>query len=962
MILEELNKLRASIRQALHSASKPVGTKTETTSAHISRNLRDLAEAAKHFHATASSTAGSARSVSSQETQQQHSQLAANVSTLGYFPVCTRQRVEQFVQNLPSRVQEPISRQSTPPAMKLRWLPPHIRRRGTGGSVDSSHRSPSSDGLGEEHEDRDLEEAMFDGLRDVALSSIKSMDYNKAIEYLQAAVTQGENLNRSDGESRNLQLQIILCHFLQGKWQLSEPMIEELAKSESELDMVTCNLMHALALVYLRQYKLDQALSICKRARNGKAMLYKRNPAYLDECRQTLGLLTTIHKVRGDYLEAEIFRSRLLPADFEYEHPRDEVAYIQAHTSMLKDVFGEDVQVFWSHGPPTGVAELDGSDNLTMPYGYHTRNVDMLHNNLRSKITGYERYEIDTAKEVVFIEPESPNDADDEASPIAITQGSPIRRHFSRFFGSKRQKPHAIKYLTSYNNQPVSPLEDDSASTSSPSGFRRLKWSLGLQNRKTKFPRRRFQPLNTRLPSRTEDDAEEGGGTFRLLRMERVTTPGRSELTRRFSFSSERCQPYTGSQDVSVRQDVLHFVDSGETESRHLNTESRNERGQSTQEVVSQEERFDHTTDNETPLCELSNTFLTLEELEKRARQIEMARLRRRAVSSRGSPYGLCGFSSSPQHFCFELNVVAANAYLDTLMLDDSVNDSPNHNNTGLDSVDDGAAVRSDFEMETPSHHQKTMGASGSNHVDNEKVFSQLSMIMVSLGGLDNPRDLRAKQLKLRALLPRLKAISHDTTLLGDTERIIQSLGERIKDSQSRHDDSGYESMSKSDIEKELESIPVCSSPEELMPVITCRTSSNRDPDPESIASPLHRSPAIRKRNLLVTPHTSKPHGAISLEILTRSPDLMSHTDDSYSAIELPDKIDQSGNIKSPVPTQLDLETRPLSLEICHQAPLAMEKQYPISASKPDVSRIDPLLSPGWDRRQMVGTSIRRKG
>lgn len=369
----------------------------------------------------------------------------------------------------------------------------------------------------EDHDDdEEFERAFTVALRQLALDRIKTEHYDKAIQFLREAIKRSEADANDNAEIINrLDIQLALCYILQGTWILADPLIARLGTMKCEIDVSP--LFHALALGHLATYSFDSALSSCKMALRVQRRRCKLGQAVWEEYPETLGLLATIYDMMGEGIRAEVARSQL-PRWYAYQHPTSEADFMKTQERFLETVLGYHVPSFLDGGchelddssnRPTG----DGAEDVPSPIKDGVWDAACDVTQLRTNWSRHERLEGDTLKEVA----EAPfvssghnawikDDADDEFSPATpIGQSSsPLKRRMSRFFRARRQGNDAAVEQVS----PVSP----STPQKSALWWRHLK--LRRAKPATKQPRVRFVAA--------DDDAQ---NNFKLLRMERMTTP-----------------------------------------------------------------------------------------------------------------------------------------------------------------------------------------------------------------------------------------------------------------------------------------------------------------------------------------------------------------------------------------------------------------------------------------------------
>lgn len=447
-ILFELEQLKYSFREALRVSSQPSGGfsrgRVEHPDARVSRNLHNLAAAARQFHSAASSTSGTTRAASSAQ-----SQFIPPSSLIGDFPEHKRQRVEAFVQAIRHSSPEHVSTIRQPslrtpsPSSSYRTASPPLREAPVVRTSVMPSSEPTQD-VSEIDEDEEFEEEWeyFDGLRDLARDRIMKQDYTKAIEFLNQAMTKVGtwDMNVMDGVFMQLQVQLALCHFFKGDWKSAEPIVLGLATLT--LNDVTCNLLHALSLAHLYEYSLDSALRFCRKALKGKKSILEKDQEPVGgpleaDYGNTLALCRTIYEMKGDPIRAEVFHRRL-PKGFEYKHPSSELEYIFNHPRLLPAVLGNDIPKFETGRSEVELVNPESSFVFgweTVPQGAHKlyKSEIVANSPLRQRFARHELYESDTDK--IFIEgpspcsPCSPADSGIDMTADEERQGRPASGH-----------------------------------------------------------------------------------------------------------------------------------------------------------------------------------------------------------------------------------------------------------------------------------------------------------------------------------------------------------------------------------------------------------------------------------------------------------------------------------------------------------------------------------------------------
>lgn len=601
-ILFELDRLKSSIEEALRASIRPVGGFTHRPADHsdarVARNLRNLAQAARHFHGAASSTASTIRDGSRGGAPwQAYPGADIDVSLMGDLPSFRRERVEEYVRE-GRRHRRSVSSGLTSPSFSPSGEHTTRLRRGSRSprrpAAILSPRSLSFSGAVEtatipasvtvatveddEDEDAEFERLFLDGLEELAKDRIKERDFDKAIEFLQEAMKR-EVGSKSDNEGFcDLQVQLALCYLLQRRWEMAEPIITGLAKNKAAVDFVVCNLLHSMALVHLSLYRFDKALNVCREALLAKKKLLKREKIHAADYAQTQGLLVMIYEMKGDWMHAEVYQSQI-PACFDYKHPKNEVEFIIAHPTLLSTVLGDDLPDFSVTEPRVtpGLHELDASGPNDYPAPESAPPLRRNHtlnsaSPLKLKFAQQLRYEADTSK-IAYVpepastvetspapssEPSTSDDADDEASPTTSPEPeSPVRRRFSRMLSRTRAQPlQPAKVSTSPPPEESGQVSAHTPTKTSPK-HRWVNAMLGFRKPRKLLRKASHDDVSSDSALRGLDKGKE----FKLLYMERMTPENADDVKdptyRRQYWSPEsigRCDARTLEMD-SVSDD-----------------------------------------------------------------------------------------------------------------------------------------------------------------------------------------------------------------------------------------------------------------------------------------------------------------------------------------------------------------------------------------------------------------------
>jgi hypothetical protein len=438
--------LKKSIDDASRATLQPTrGFSRNDSDLRLIHNLHKLLDAAKKFHTSASSTAGSVREGTTGPWVTNSSQA---VSEVGEFPPSRRRWVENYVragrhqgtispgsphaaddtgrQAAPAQLAEPSPKDESFTEIEsitsqAALYDTSMVARDQGDEENKDVRN--ADDYEDECDDAEAERGFQLRLQSLAKDMIRRQDYRNAIDFLHKAPQSGVRTAAAEVERRQLRIQLALCHLLQGNWNQAEVSIRCLSKARSDRDAVVCTLLHALALAHLLRYSFDMALSFAQRALRGRKSLILSGDMNVSEVDETRALLATIYKVRGgkdDYIRAHVFQEQL-SKDFSYVHPRDEVTFIKDHPTLISTIIGSETLQF-------GRRPLKDPD---LPLGVVPRwRAGLPTHALSKELSAHERYGQDTEKYVISSpmpteEPISSQfedfDVESEASTIAAT-------------------------------------------------------------------------------------------------------------------------------------------------------------------------------------------------------------------------------------------------------------------------------------------------------------------------------------------------------------------------------------------------------------------------------------------------------------------------------------------------------------------------------------------------------------
>ncbi|TDZ36673.1 hypothetical protein C8035_v005040 [Colletotrichum spinosum] len=466
----EISTLRDKIHKSNCALQTILLTINVRSDARVDRNLRALANAASRFHSTASSTASSSRG-GSEALWRPSSVPDASIS--GHFLAATRERVERFIGESPSR-----SQQSSPETAN----PPSTLRSSPASLLDPANQPDQSDQEEDEKDEYEMECVTL--LQKLAVESIESHEFVKAGDILKEALARQRSWastfpRRESGSlGRALKTQLAVCYFFQGNWQLAEPIVRELSAAKRDRHLVECNLLHALALAHLSEYLFEEALEACKQALHGQRRVAKRgcSDSGASDVNNSIGLLATIHDMKGDYIAAELHR-RQLPPDFQYHHPRHGREYLAKHQKFIAAVFPDNTLDLRNVDMPVSLALISAKlqahtdSGIEMDYSplgeweFPLLVSPKGQSPLKLKEDQHRRLETDTSKEVFTpaSQPESSTGNDDTEKEVAkrpvvtVESYHPVRRMLNRMFSTMTMRsPHELDDF-SIGHNPASP-------------------------------------------------------------------------------------------------------------------------------------------------------------------------------------------------------------------------------------------------------------------------------------------------------------------------------------------------------------------------------------------------------------------------------------------------------------------------------------------------------------------------
>ncbi|RDA87705.1 hypothetical protein CP532_1767 [Ophiocordyceps camponoti-leonardi (nom. inval.)] len=472
-IVADLKRLNASIdrvqqlsiQRASHSLERQDEDEDEDD------DLRYLAQAARNFHSAASSTAASVQG-----------EEAGSVASHRLDVTSLRQRrLHDFV---------------------------YCGLKSSGScssSVNMTEEVASAEGEEQLHDRLDRHDytglmsqmPLVQVLEDFALARMKTRKFLQAANFLEQAITkkqQQQHQHQHQQEQQDtvdeddnailtrLRTRLALCHLFQRDRPSVVTMVNMLS-DDGTPSLEVCNLMHALALTYLSEYAFDAAESWCKRALESKQKLLGMDHVQTVE---TLGLLASIYKMSDDLVMKEVIR-RMMPVDFEYCHPRDELAFIARHTLLLPPELSSSSHLVI---PTVVVVELDASSTAST----------CVENQVNTALSRGEKLDLDTSKEVVVVVDDPEKSVPVFLEPIEVDkrgQGSDIKSRLAQML-----RTGSIRRAISDPR----PMEKASSSSGDMRGWLRSRGKSVLSKSKSLSRHARFSTSVRRRSSLSDDN------------------------------------------------------------------------------------------------------------------------------------------------------------------------------------------------------------------------------------------------------------------------------------------------------------------------------------------------------------------------------------------------------------------------------------------------------------------------
>ncbi|KAK4230334.1 hypothetical protein QBC38DRAFT_346034, partial [Podospora fimiseda] len=318
LILSELAKLKDYIEYSIHAAGVPktpsglneISARQLESQSQVASNLKSLAQAAKIFYSTATTTASS----------------MCRSSIGGIMPSFTKERIHGFIHmdhpdtNSTRRHTMMISEMDwsstsmTQQQSQTKTIPAEPQSRPE--SESSVHVTNPPVVFMDADADIDLEILFFKGLEDRATEKVRTGDIEQAEMLLEQAIYRHGNSQRNRMDVNRLRIQLAVCYIYLGKFREAEPLVRQMTQLKMSTNEVIADLLHALSVAFVGASSLVEAMRLCRQALiMKKRLLGVNNTSYY----MTMGLLATIYDKSGESTYGDMIRDSL-PWDFTYRH------------------------------------------------------------------------------------------------------------------------------------------------------------------------------------------------------------------------------------------------------------------------------------------------------------------------------------------------------------------------------------------------------------------------------------------------------------------------------------------------------------------------------------------------------------------------------------------------------------------------------------------------------------------
>ncbi|KAF5711560.1 hypothetical protein FMUND_8955 [Fusarium mundagurra] len=208
---------------------------------------------------------------------------------------------------------DPLTEAQT--TMIERWIPPPVN--------EEPHSPVDADSDSETEFARRIEE--------LAIKNEADGDHAKAEQFYRGAIEHGESSSRSVSDITAMKIRLAYACMRQEKWTEADAIISPIAFERKTNDILVYHGMHALALAYLVDSKLEESEKCCKRALWGKRKVLGKDHW---RCWETLSVLVHICMARNKTMEAEVHQS-FIPNHATIPTDQGALAYLDRSVGSL---------------------------------------------------------------------------------------------------------------------------------------------------------------------------------------------------------------------------------------------------------------------------------------------------------------------------------------------------------------------------------------------------------------------------------------------------------------------------------------------------------------------------------------------------------------------------------------------------------------------------------------------------